>query len=120
MNETHEMKLILQAALEIARDQGKFERLERLCRKGQSAWTFPFFFDGGKVGRYEFVYEKSAGDCVCSFWIRKHMQHSGLNWLTNVLPPLPVFFPHVNHGTYQFRVSVLFEVDNPGASDSQI
>ena len=84
-NETHEMKLILQAALEIARDQGKFERLERLCRKGRSAWTFPFFFDGGKVGRYEFVYEKSAGDCVCSFWIRKHMKHSGLNWLTNDL-----------------------------------
>ena len=84
-NETHEMRLILQAALEIARDQGKCERFERLCPKGRSAWTFPFFFDGGKVGRYEFVYEKSAGDRVCSFWIRKHMQHSGLNWLTNDL-----------------------------------
>ena len=32
------------------------------CRKGQSAWTFPFFFDGGKVGRYEFGCEKTAGD----------------------------------------------------------
>ena len=32
------------------------------CRQGQSAWTFPFFFDGGKVGRYEFGYEKTAGD----------------------------------------------------------
>ena len=35
--------------------------------------------------RGPFHCEKTAGDCACSFWIRKHMQHSGLNWLTNEL-----------------------------------
>ena len=68
--ETLEMASILKAALEIARDEGRFERLERSCRMGQH------FFDGG---------EKTAGHDVCTFWIRKHMSHSGLNWLTNDL-----------------------------------
>ena len=84
-SETDEMASVLKAALEVARSQGRFLRLEHLCRKGQDAWRFPFLFDGGEVGKYEFWYEKTAGDAVCTFWIKKHMEHSGQNWLGNML-----------------------------------
>ena len=85
LSETDEMASVLKAALEVARSQGRFLRLEHLCRKGQDAWRFPFLFDGGQVGKYEFWYEKTAGDAVCTFWIKKHMEHSGQNWLGNML-----------------------------------
>ena len=89
-NTTFEKTSLLQAALEIARDKGCFKRLERLCRKGLSAWTCPFFFDGGEVVKYEYWYEKTAGHNVCSFWTRKHNPHSGMSWLSNDLQAFSV------------------------------
>ena len=80
---TQHQKGILCAALELAREDGRFDRLAMLSTQQRAGMKFPVLYSPHDDHMYEYAYEQSAGDRLVYHWCRRHMEHLGQSFLHN-------------------------------------